>query len=1108
MIQGDLMNVRIIFFRLLTTVLLIIFGCSSPEKKLFSRLESDETGIEFVNENHETEKSNILTYEYFYNGGGVALGDINNDGLLDVYFTSTLFENKLYLNKGDLTFEDITTTSGTSCGVGWKTGVSMVDINADGFLDIYVCRSASPDPQRRKNILLINNGNNTFTDKAQEYGLDDQSYSTQAAFFDFDHDNDLDAIMLNHSILDISNSFNINLKNSNTRYPDVGNRFLKNENGKFRDVSDSIGVYGPASNYGLGISLSDINNDGWVDVYAGCDYTGRDRLLMNRSGEFFEDATDRLSHISKFTMGTDIADFNGDGLMDIFTVDMLPEGNERQKQLFGSDRYDVYNGMTKNGLHHQYMRNMLHMNMGNGSFSEVGQLAGVANTDWSWAALFADYDNDGVQDLFVTNGFKRDLTDNDFAKFKAFDEIRNVQRQGKKVSYLQVIDKFKENKIPNYIFKGGADLHFSNESKSWGFDEPFLTNGAAYGDLDNDGDLDLVTNNINDPAGVYRNNASELLKNNYLSIKLLGKESNRQAVGAKVSLYAEGKIFVRENLSVRGFLSSVDPILHFGLGKIATIDSAQIIWPDGTRQKISDVPVNQKLTIEQNESPELSDQKIQMALFTESSLENWNHAENDFVDFRVQALLPHMYSTEGPGLAIGDVDGDGLADIFLGGAKGQPSQIRLRKRDGTYVNTRQPFSVDRESEITDVIFFDADGDRDLDLLMVTGGYEYERTHKALSDRLFLNDGKGNFKEAQFPGILASGSCVRAEDVDGDGDQDLFMGSKVVPGNFPETPESFLLINDGKGNFSPSKDTPETLKYAGMVSDALWTDLNSDSYPDLIVVGEWMPVKIFINDKGKLTDRSSEWISSKTEGLWNCIVANDFDRDGDPDFILGNQGLNTQMRASETEPITLVFDDFDKNGSLDPIVNYFIQGKSYPYPTRDELTEQLPSFRKRFTDYKSYSVAQIENVLTKEELEKAKKVSVVILETCFVRNDNGKLNFVAMPIEMQIAPVKALAVMDVDGDSIGDVVSGGNLSASRARTGKMTGNVGFVFKSDGKGKFQFLPPVKTGINIQGDVREIVIDNDDVIFGINNGALRKYSLTKVAGKNFITKNTFKK
>lgn len=1076
----------------------ILAGCSTPETKVFTKLDSDDTGIEFVNENLETEKSNILTYEYFYNGGGVALGDINNDGLLDIYFSSTLFENRLYLNKGNLEFEDITESSGTSCSIGWKTGVSMVDINSDGYLDIYVCRSASPDPQRRRNILLVNNQNNTFTDKAKDYGLDDTSYSTQAAFFDFDRDNDLDAILLNHSTLDISNSFNINLRNSSTRYPEVGNKLLRNDNGRFVDVSDSLGVYGPASNYGLGISLSDVNNDGWIDIYAGCDYTGRDRLLINKEGKHFEDATSILSHISKFTMGTDIADFNGDGLMDIFTVDMLPEGNARQKQLFGADRYDTYAGMVRNGLHHQYMRNMLHMNLGNGAFAEVGQLAGVSNTDWSWAALFADYDNDGQQDLFVTNGFKRDLTDNDFAKYKAFEEIGASQRQGKAVSYLDVIAKFRENKIPNYIFKGARDLQFTNVTTDWGFDESLLTNGAAYGDLDNDGDLDLVTNNINDPAGVYRNNTRQLFKNNFLSVELKGKSGNSQAVGAKVIAYANDRLFVRENLPVRGFQSSVDHSMHIGLGNLSAVDSVQIYWPDGSVEKRGRVEINQKLVIRQSDADKVLIPETKQPLFTETLVDNVRHTENDFVDFRVQALLPHMFSAEGPALEIADVNSDGLPDLFIGGAKGNPSRLYLQGKDGRYLASTQIFDSDIQREITDAVFFDADADNDADLLVVSGGYEFDKNDKVLADKLYLNNGKGKFSETAFPDIRSSGACARPADIDHDGDLDLFIGGRVVPGNFPEVPESHILINDGKGHFAIDANIDASLKFSGMVTDAVWTDLNKDAFPDLLVVGEWMPLKVFINEKGKLVDHCSQWTSQRTEGLWNCIAKHDFDGDGDDDFVIGNLGLNTQMRASSEQPITLVYDDFDKNGSLDPIVNYYVQGKSYPYPTRDELTEQLPSFKKRFTDYKSYSTAQIEDVLTPEELKNARKLSVAMLETVKVINDNGKLTLTPLPIEVQVSPVMAIAFVDVNGDSIKDLITGGNVSAARARTGRMTGNTGFVFRVDRKGEMMFIPPGQTGIIVDGDVRKIATDKNAVLFGVNNDVVRKYSLSKQRGK----------
>jgi enediyne biosynthesis protein E4 len=1089
MAAGRMQNF-VLFFLLIPFVML---SCDFGKTTQFTRLDAAKTGIDFVNENHETEKSNILTYEYFYNGGGVAIGDINNDGLADVYLTSNIYENKLYLNKGNFEFEDITESSGTGCKVGWKTGVSMVDINSDGLLDIYVCRSASPDPSRRKNILLVNNGNNTFTDKASEYNLDDDSYTTQAAFFDFDRDDDLDVILLNHSILDISNSFLITRRNSTVRYPHVGNKLLKNENGKFMDVSDSMGVYGPASNYGLGVSLSDVNNDGWIDVYTGCDYTGRDKLLINQSGKFFADATDSLSHISKFTMGTEIADVNGDGWMDIFTVDMLPEDNRRQKQLFGTDRYDVFANMVGNGLHHQYMRNMLHVNHGNGSFSEAGQLAGISNTDWSWASLFADFDNDGVQDLFISNGFKRDLTDNDFTKFKAFQEITAARKEGKNASFLEVIGKLSENKIPNYCFRGNGNLSFDNVTAEWGLSEPALTNGVAYGDLDNDGDLDLVTNNINEQAGVYRNNAEAVNKNSYLEVQLTRSGKNCLAYGARVTVYANGNLYVREQLPVRGFQSSVDQRLHFGLGKATVIDSIRIGWPDGTTHVIKKVVPNQILKIS-NDSGVVAglQQTATPTYFIPGSPISFTHRENDFVDFRIQALLPRMYSREGPAMASADVNGDGLMDVFIGGPKDQPSGLWLKQRNGSYKTHFSKCFEDNKSESVDATFFDADSDGDQDLYVVTGGYEFSENDPLLKDQLYLNAGGGNFVKGFLPEYLVSGSCVKAADIDSDGDQDLFVGGMVVAGKFPVAPESAVLVNDGKGNFTLSQNIPESLKHAGMVCDAAWVDLDNDKSKDLVIVGEWMPVKVFMNEKGMLVERSAEYIDADSHGLWNCILADDFDGDGDTDMIIGNQGLNTQMKPSPEQPVTMVYDDFDNNGSIDPIVTYYIMGKAYPYPTRDELTEQLPTFKKRFTDYKSYSNAQIEDVLPPEELARAKKLKVSMATSSFVRNDSGRLVFEAMPLEMQMAPVMSMALMDVDGDGIQDVVTGGNISATRARSGKMSGNHGFVFRNDGKGNFKFLPPQQSGIHISSDVRKVISQNGELIFAVNNGPVVTYRL----------------
>jgi hypothetical protein len=1081
-----------------------IISCTPENEKLFSKLSDRDTGIDFINTNHETERSNILTYEYFYNGGGVALGDINNDGLTDIYFTSNLFSNKLYLNEGNFRFRDITGQSGTACEIGWKTGVTMADVNGDGLLDIYVCRSASPDPERRRNILLINNGDLTFTDQAQVYNLDDPSYSTQAAFFDFDNDSDLDVVLLNHSLLEISNVFNLTVKNSDVRFPDVGNKLYRNDDGHFTDVSDTAGVYGSAFNYGLGISLSDINNDGWIDMYAGCDYTGRDRLLINDQGTFFNDVThEQLSHISKFTMGTDIADINGDTYMDIVTLDMLPEDNFRQKQLMGADRYDVFNTMVKSGLHAQYMRNMLHMNNGNGTFSEIGQLAGISNTDWSWSALVQDFDNDGVQDVFVTNGFKRDLTNNDFAKFEAAKRIEATRKKGEKVSLLEVIGKFEENKLPNYCFSGNGDLTFSNVTSTWGFEQPSISNGAAYADLDNDGDLDLVINNMDERASIYRNNA-ERLKNNFLSVKLIGKK-NKFAIGARVTVFAGGKSFAKEVLPVRGFQSSVDPILHFGLGSLTKIDSLTIQWPGEGYQRLINISPNQRVEIaEEPGSKNVIVGTDQTYFIQYDGLLNFLHRENDFVDFNIQSLLPRQYSTMGPALAGSDVNSDGLMDVFIGGAKGQTAALFIQRQDGSYLRKEQPaFERDGNSEDVGAIFFDADQDGDDDLYVVSGGYEFEEEDVLLQDRLYFNNGQGVFSKGKLPQMLSSGSCARFADMDGDGDHDLFVGGRLVPGRYPEIPDSYILVNDGKGNFSISEISSE-LKKMGMVTDAVWVDLDGDKAKDLIAVGEWMQIEVFLNKNGTLQKATSQFIKERTEGWWNCITSADFDNDGDLDFVVGNVGLNNQIKASEERPSSLVFGDLDENGSIDPILTYYVMGTSFPYPSRDELVEQLPRFRGRFKDYKSYSAAGVNELLTESEIQRVQKLTLVQMQSSYLRNDGDRLVLIPLPVEMQISPVFAVGALDINDDGNLDLVAGGNLSGTRSRTGKMTGNTGLVLVGNGKGEFHPVAPSETGLRCAGDIRHLVLDDQRIIFSVNNSSLQFYELNKRREHDPVAKN----
>ena len=882
------------------------------EKHLFTKLSSAETGVKFVNLNTENDQENILTYEYFYNGGGVALGDINNDGLVDIYLISNQGENKLYVNKGNFKFEEIK-EAGVSVKSGWCTGVAMVDVNNDGYLDIYVSRSGWKHPIFRANVLLINNKDLTFTDQAAAYGLNDDSYSTQASFLDYDKDGDLDMFLLNHSRLLISNSYDITKRYEKKRIKYVGNKLYENVNGKYQDVSDSMGIFGPASNYGLGVAYSDVNNDGWIDLYTSNDYTEKDKLLFNDHGKLFYEVSDSLlTHMSQFSMGVDIADINNDGWLDMVTVDMLPDQNRRQKEFFWPDRYDVYATMVKNGLHHQYMRNMLQLNNGDGTFSEIGQLAGISNTDWSWAPLFADYDNDGLQDLFVTNGFKRNFTSNDFMRYQA--DLVTKAKQGKAIGKLtEVLEQMPATKIHNYIFRNKDGINFEDKSTEWGFDANVLANGAAYGDLDNDGDLDLVTNIMDEEAGVYRNNA-EMDGNHFLKVRFQNNTSNSFALGAKVTAYhSTGKILTRTLSPYRGFQSSVEPTLFFGLGKVDKIDSLIIEWPEGEVQKLSNITADQLITLKKDATPIPKRNTFDAILLREKTdAISFEHRENDFVDFKVQVLLPRSYSTMGPAMAMADVNGDGLADLYVGGSKANPGALLLQDRKG-YYHPSNLLEVKSNAEETDAIFFDMDNDDDQDLYVVTGGYEFEASDEALTDRLYTNDGNGKFQSKALPEMISSGSCVRPADIDGDGDKDLFVGGRIIPGRYPEVPMSYILLNDGGGNFTISTDdVAHSLKNIGLVTDACWMDLNGDTQVDLVIVGEWMPITIYINDAGKLVDQTEQYIKEKTEGWWNCILSDDFDGDGDHDLVVGNFGLNNQFKPEPERPITLYYKDYDSN----------------------------------------------------------------------------------------------------------------------------------------------------------------------------------------------------
>ncbi|HEY5744709.1 MAG TPA: VCBS repeat-containing protein, partial [Chryseolinea sp.] len=815
--------------------------------------------------------------------------------------------------------------------------------------------------------------------------------------------------------------------------------------------------------------------------------TEKDNVLLNDHGRFFNEVSDSLlTHMSQFSMGVDMADVNNDGRLDLVTLDMLPDNNQRQKEFYWPDRYDVYAAMVKSGRHHQYMRNMLHLNNGDGTFSEIGQLAGISNTDWSWSALIADYDNDGWQDLFISNGFKRNFTSNDFLRYK-IDLAMKAQKGQRDATLQDVLNKMPSSKEHNYMFHNTNGIQFDDVSDTWGFAPKNLTQGTAYADLDNDGDLDLVMNNLDETAGIYRNDAGSMMQNHYLNIRLQGNDKNTAGLGSTVTVFAGGQTLKRTMCPYRGFQSAVEPMLFFGLGKLPKVDSLVVVWPRGEQQKLTNVAIDRVLVLQQKDAVEQEEKKISAPTWF-TKVENaipFRHKENEYIDFKVQSLLPRMYSTEGPAMASADINGDGLADVFVGGAKGQRDGVFVQRKDGTFAAKSQTWKDD-PSENTDAAFFDMDKDGDQDLYVVSGGYEYDTTDVALGDHLYRNDGKGNFNSVTLPLVLNSGSCARPADIDRDGDLDLFVGGRIIPGRYPEAPRSYVLLNDGEGNFSEhTPDIAPDLIRPGMVTDAVWLDLNRDEWPDLIVVGEWMPVKVYLNDKGKLKDQSALYNKEKTEGWWNRILAEDLDGDGDKDLVIGNFGMNNQFKATPGQPVSLFASDIDNNGSIDPLMSYYIGGRSYPMPTRDELTEQIPSFKKKFPDYARYTQARLQTMLTPEDLKKGRMFEAFTFETSWFENTGTGLVRRSLPIQIQFAPVLALAFLDVNGDGHGDLIAGGNLSRTRSRFGKATGNFGTVLLGDGRGHFRAADPLETGLSLRGDARRmILLDGKTLLVGMNN------------------------
>ncbi|WP_373520034.1 VCBS repeat-containing protein [Aquiflexum sp.] len=1095
------LNIRLLIILLGTVLLISCQQKEAPKKEtLFQIVPSSESGVTFRNDLQFDESFNIFTYRNYYNGGGVALGDVNNDGLLDIYLTANLGQNKLYINEGDFKFRDVTEEAGVAGTRAWSTGVAMADVNGDGLLDIYVCNSGDIQGDNKQNELFINNGDGTFTEMAEVYGLADEGYSTHAVFFDFDNDGDLDVYLLNNSYQAIG-SFNKMQNERPKRDPVGGDKFFRNDGDKFTDISEEAGIYGSVIGFGLGITVGDVNQDGWMDIFISNDFFERDYLYINnQDGTFTESLTDYMKSTSAASMGADIADINNNGHLDIFVTEMLPEPSERLKQITTFESWDKFQFNVEHGYHYQYTRNMLHVNNGDGTFSDMGRLANVEATDWSWAALMFDMDNDGLKDLFVANGIYQDLTDLDYLNFIDNDETKKKIISQSGVNYKALIDPMPINPVSNYAFKNKGDLVFENVVHEWGMGDPIHSNGSAYGDLNNDGALDLVVNNVNNEVLIFKNRSREFFpENRYLKIKLIGKGNNTSAIGTQVRLLEGDKIFYQENMPNRGFQSSVDSRLNFGLGNIEKIDQVQVRWPDGRLSILTDVLPDQMLTLNWAEAGEASiDFDFFPALpapaFTKiKPLLQYSHQENTMVDFDRDRLTYHMLSTEGPKAALGDVNGDGLEDVYIGGAKGFAGQLFIKNRNGNYQASSQTvFEADRISEDTDAVFFDANGDGHLDLFVTSGGNESGFGALDLADRLYFNDGTGKFTKAQNSGLASfrnSTSVVKILDINSDGALDIFVGSRVIPFLYGVNANSFILINDGQGNFTDgtSQYAPD-LKEIGLVTDAAVVDYDGDGKEDLVLVGEWM-APTFLRNKGGKLEKIAMPEMEDIKGWYQSIAIGDFNGDGKPDFVLGNHGLNTRFKASLQKPVKMFVNDFDQNGSVEHVFVQKVGDKHVPFTLKHQLEAQLPSIKKRYLKYSTYNNQTMEDIFSPTELEKAVVQEVNNLASTVLLNEgNGRFNPIELPRMSQRSWMYSIVITDLNGDGIEDLIIGGNLKGAKPEVGQYDGSYGEVLLGKGDGTFEYWHNRDHGLKLQGDIRDLhVIDRDGqkILMVVKNG-----------------------
>ncbi len=1043
------------------------------KQKLFKLIKPEESGIQFRNDLKEETEYRFFKFEYLFNGAGVGMIDVNNDGLMDIYMAGNEVPGKLYLNKGDLKFEDITEKAGVAAADRWTNGVSIADVNADGLSDIYLSCGGENDAEGRANVLLINNGDLSFTDKSEEYGINDKGYSTQSSFIDIDLDGDLDLYVLNHHNEWVNES---QLKKEGATRPIQSDKLYRNDNGKFVEVSKQAGLnYEKYGGWGLGIATGDMNGDGYPDIYISNDYDSPDYMYVNQGdGTFKDELKDRTNHISLYSMGNDMADFNNDGLIDIYTLDMAAEDNERIKtQMSAMDPAKFYQ-LVNFGLPHQYMYNSLHMNNGNGSFSDIGQMAGVHSTDWSWAPLLVDMDNDGWKDLFVSNGYRLDDRDNDYM-------IKNSKKYGELMDDpLYAAEKrFKEapkTPLPNYAYKNNGDLTFSKKSYEWGLGDKGFSQGAATADLDNDGDLDFVINNINEFAWLYENKANEKFDNEYLKVSVEAEGENKFGIGSKISLYTDKGMQYFELYPVRGYMSSLEPVAHFGLPEGAKIEKLEVVFPGGKMAVVRDIKANTLVKVKESEASQnykrYEPEQTYMAEATDLIKPGFKHEENEYDDFAREILLPHRNSQHGPGMAVGDANGDGLDDFYVGGAYLQAGRLYIQRKDGSFqMSKSQPWKYDKNYEDMGALFFDFDNDKDMDLYVVSGGNEFPEGSESLKDRLYINDGNGNFKPSTgvLPDIKQSGKVIKAADYDKDGDLDLFLGGRLVPGKYPFSPKSYILRNDDSKFVDVTEEVAPFLREAGLVTAADWVDYNNDGSLDLMLVGEWTSINLLENKNGKFEILENDLLANQI-GWWSSLHSSDIDGDGDTDFLVGNLGLNYKYKASFDEPFHIYCHDFDNSGSLDIVLGYYNDGTCYPVRGRTCSSQQMPFIKKKFSTYKDFSRATVKDIYG-DKLDKALHYAATNFASIYIRNDGeGKFTISKLPIEVQLSSINGIVKSDLNGDGNDEIAIAGNLFEAEVETPRNDALVGRILKFN-DGSFEAISVPEAGFYVPGDVKTL-------------------------------------